>query len=332
MRILKLLYLALGAVLLAYIVAETDLREVVARIGEVGFGFLLLLAIYFAAFAIDSFTWLMTLTARPMDLVWAVRTWAVRMVGEAFNNVIPAGGFGGEPVKAMLLKRQYGVSYREGTASLILAKTINMISLCLFLVVGFGFVIASEAVSGSAKGLAAAGLAALTVGTFGMFAVQRFRISSLTGTWLSRIHFARRIDIILHHIHDMDERLVAFYTGHRGRLAWAVALAFVNWVLGAVEVYYAMSLLGHPVSWSDAWIIEAVAQMVRAGTFFIPASIGAQEGAFVVVSGMITGSPTLGFSVAVVRRLRELVWISLGFLLGAWYSARPGMLGESPPS
>ena len=72
----------------------------------------------------------------------------------------------------------------------------------------------------------------------------------------------------------------------------------------------------------DAWIIESVAQMVRTGTFFIPASIGAQEGAFMVISGAITGSPSLGLAVGIVRRLREIIWIGCGFAFGAIYSLR----------
>ena len=76
------------------------------------------------------------------------------------------------------------------------------------------------------------------------------------------------------------------------------------------------------------WIIEAVAQLVRTGTFFIPASIGAQEGAFLLVCGAITGSPTLGVSVSVVRRLREVIWIVWGFTLGSILSMKPGLVPE----
>jgi len=84
-----------------------------------------------------------------------------------------------------------------------------------------------------------------------------------------------------------------------------------------------MYFLGHPVSFVDAWIIEAVAQLVRTGTFFIPASIGAQEGAFMLVCAAMTGSPVLGVAVAVVRRIREIVWIVWGMGLGLMYTLKP---------
>jgi uncharacterized membrane protein YbhN (UPF0104 family) len=167
------------------------------------------------------------------------------------------------------------------------------------------------------------GLVILGVAVMLFYIVQRFGVTELSGRWLSRWRFAKRIDNVLHHVHDMDDRLIGFYTKARGRFAAALALAFVNWLLGVVEVYVALVFLGHPVSWSDAWIIEASAQLVRTGAFFIPAAIGAQEGAFLLVCGAITGSPALGFSVSVVRRLREIIWIVWGFALGSLLSLKP---------
>ena len=67
-------------------------------------------------------------------------------------------------------------------------------------------------------------------------------------------------------------------------------------------------------------MIEAIAQMVRAGTFLIPASIGAQEGAFMLVYTVITGSPALGIAVAMTRRFREVLWLVWGASVGLRFS------------
>jgi glycosyltransferase 2 family protein len=327
-RALKALYLLLGIGLLALVIAEIDVAEVAAQVARIGFGFLVILAIYLVAFAIDSVTWQMAIPSVPLNGLWAYRVWKLRMVGEAFNTVMPGGGMGGEPVKAVLLKKHYGIGFREGTASLILAKTINMLALVAFLVVGFALMIGGTSLPASYETVAAAGLVGLGIAVTLFFVIQRFGVTSLTGKWLSRWRFTRRIEHVLHHIHDMDQRLIEFYTKARGRFAAALALAFVNWLLGVVEVYYALLLLGHPVSWADAWIVEAAAQLVRTGAFFIPAAIGAQEGTFLLVCGAITGSPTLGVSVAIIRRLREIIWIIWGFALGSLYSMKPGLNPE----
>ncbi|MBL4689892.1 MAG: flippase-like domain-containing protein [Rhodospirillales bacterium] len=322
MRFLKAFYLLLGVVLLGFVVAEIDLAEVIVHVAKVGYGILVLVGIYFVAFAIDSVTWQMTIRGVPLDLRWAYRVWKLRMVGESFNAVIPAGGMGGEPVKASLMKTHYGINYREGAASLILAKTINMIALVLFLIGGFALMIEGRTLPKVYEYVAGAGLLAFTLGVFLFFVIQRLSVTSLTGTWISRWRIGRRVEDILHHIHDMDERLVHFYTLAKGRFAGALFLALVNWMLGVVEIYYALVFLDRPITWAEAWIIEAVAQMVRTGAFFIPAAIGVQEGAFLLVCGAITGSAPIGVAVSVIRRIREVIWIIWGFAVGALFSLR----------
>jgi len=322
MRFLNLFYLGLGVLLLGAVVAEIDLAEVGVQVAKVGYGILVLVGIYFVAFAIDSFSWQMTIRGIPLNGLWAHRIWKLRMVGESFNSVIPAGGMGGEPVKAAMLKTHYGINLRDGAASLILAKTINMIALVIFLIGGFVLMIEGHALPRLYEYIAGAGLLALAVGVFLFFVIQRLSITSLTGTWLSQWRIGWRIESVLHHIHDMDERLVEFYTQTRGRFAGALFLALANWMLGVVEIYYALVFLGNSVTWAEAWVIEAVAQMVRTGAFFIPAAIGVQEGAFLLVCGAITGSAPIGVAVSVIRRIREVIWIIWGFAIGALFSIK----------
>ena len=332
MRYLKLLYLLVGVGLLFVVLSEIDLNEVWTRTLQVGWGVVVILMLYFCSFLIDSFTWQMALTTIPLNGTWLYRVWKMRMVGEVFNLVIPAAGMGGEPVKAVLLKRYYAVGYREGAASLILAKTINLIGLVVFLSVGFAFMLATPAIPDSYRMTAGAGLIGLTIAIALFFGVQRLRLSSAAGSWLSQWRVARRLDRALHHIRDVDEQLVRFYTRYRGRFAGAVALGLVNWIIGVFEIYYTMIFLGHPVSLTEAWIIESVAQLVRAGTFFIPASIGAQEGAFVLVCSVVTGSPALGVAVSLVRRFREVVWLVWGALLALRFSLTPPVTEETGAS
>ena len=134
---------------------------------------------------------------------------------------------------------------------------------------------------------------------------------------------------LLHHLEAIDEGFARFYTQHRDRLVGSLLLSIVQWLLGAIEVYFMLYSLGHPVTLAEAWIIEAVAQLVRAATFFIPANIGAMEGGFVVICAALTGSPALGVATVAVRRLRELVWIVWGFGAG-WRDLAPLREGGIP--
>lgn len=314
-RWLKIGFLLAGLGLLAVIVSDTDLAEVGRLVAAVGWGMTAVLTVYFVAFLVDTASWQLALPAAPFDGRWLGRLWVVRMIGEAFNNTIPAGSFGGEPLKAMLLKQRYGISYREATASLILTRTVNLIALVLFLTVGFALIVADPRLAPGYRAIAATGLAVFSVCILGFFMVQRLRLSSMVVGWIMHRPQQRRIAGVLAHIEDIDARFVEFYAGNHGRFAAATLLALANWMLGVVELWLVFEFLERPISFAEAWMIEAAAQLVRTGTFFIPASIGAQEGAFVVMCAAISGSPTLGIAVALVRRLREILWIGCGFAL-----------------
>ncbi len=319
MRYLKYFFLLIGLALLAVVVSEIEIAQVIKRVSQVGWGITVILGLYLLAFVIDSFTWQMALTAVPLNLAWLYRIWKMRMVGEVFNSILPLANMGGEPVKAVLLKKYYGIGYREGTTSLLIGKTINMLALVIFLALGFALMWASPVLPASYKIIAGLGLFALGLGTALFFFIQRLKVSTITGTWISRWRFTRGIEKVMHLVRDVDERLVRFYIHHLRRFSWAVFLALVNWLIGVLEIYATMFFLGHPVSLTDAWIIEAAAQLVRTGTFFIPASIGAQEGAFLLVCSAMTGSSVLGVAVALVRRFREILWILWGLLLGSMF-------------
>jgi uncharacterized membrane protein YbhN (UPF0104 family) len=117
-----------------------------------------------------------------------------------------------------------------------------------------------------------------------------------------------------------------FYSGHRLRLLWSLVFAMGNWVLGAVEVYLIMTLLGFPLSFAEVWMIECMVQLVRTIAFFIPAGLGAQEGAFLVAVGALTGVPSAGVATALVRRFRDVLWIALSLAVAAAYAVTPGAL------
>ncbi len=330
MRYLKFLFVLIGVALFGVIIAETDLAEAMARLAQIGWGMAVVLALYLGTFSIDSLTWLITLGTTPITPQWFRRVWKVRLVGEAFNMTVPAAGMGGEPLKAVLLKQQYGVGYRHGTASLFLSKTVNMVGLAIFLAAGFVLMLSHGALPGAYILVGGIGLAGFAAATLIFFSIQRFGLSSALAGWLSGRRVLRRLAGSLESIQAVERHFSGFYRGSRRRFAVVVSLGLLGWVVGVFEIYYALAFLGHPVSIGEAWIIEAMAQMMRAGSFFIPASIGIQDGALVLMSAAITGSPELGVAIALVRRMREIVWIAAGFALG--WAFRQSRVAESEAS
>lgn len=305
-----------GLGLLAAVLLNTDLSQVGTYLSQVGIGIVLMIAAYKLAFVLDSWAWLMTMRSLPVRVMWIFRFWMVRMVGEAVNNATPLAGMGGEPVKAAILNRTYGIGYGDSFASIVLARTTFLIGLIPFLLIGFGLLLLEPDVGKAFTWAAGAGLIGLCAGICAFFAIQRLRLTSRSGGWLARLFARPRLKALFEKVGEFEDRLIEFYTDAPGRFGATVILSFVNWALGAVEVWIAFYLLGAPITFAEAWIIEAIVQVVRVGAFFVPLAIGTQEGAFTVVVGALTGNPALGVAAAVLRRIRELAVLSAGLLMG----------------
>ena len=135
----------LGAALLGFIVYETDLSEVWVRLAQVGpWGIAGIMGVYLASFAALSTSWLLTVPSISPGPRSLFRFWKLLMVGSALDHVTPFGGLGGEPVKAIVLKRRYGVRYAEAATSLVLARTTDLMAQLVFITIGFALMLRGE--------------------------------------------------------------------------------------------------------------------------------------------------------------------------------------------
>jgi uncharacterized protein (TIRG00374 family) len=303
--------------LLLLVIQNSDADLILAKLTEIGFfSTVSVLAVYFVGFLIDTASWHLTIERLGGRFRQLYDLWKIRMVGEAFNIATPLGTMGGEPVKAALLKNVLGVAYDQGIASLVLAKTINLIALVAYLCIGYGLILLSPQFSVTFKYLAGIGLLAFSLGIMGFFCIQRFRGFSRTGSAFFRTRFGKPLHKWLEGMKSFERELLLFYSGSGGRFSRATSLAFLNWIVGTMEVFVIAVFLGSPISIWDAWILESAVQLTRAATFFIPLSLGTQEGALFMVTAAITGDGAFGVAISLVKRLREIVWIAWGFAIG----------------
>ena len=314
--LIRLLTFGVGLGLLAAVLLSADLEQVGQYLTQVGVGFVLMVAVYKLAFVLDSWAWLLTLRNLPGRLIRVFRFWMVRMVGEAVNNATPRAGMGGEPVKVAILNRVYGTGYGDGYASIVLSRTTFALGLIPFLLIGFALLLMEPGVEAGFKWAAGTGLVALSAGILAFFLIQRLKLTSRTGGWFARLTARVGMTRFFDAVADFEDRLVDFYKHAPGRFPATVVFSFINWALGAPAVWIAFYLLGYPITLADAWVIEAVVQLVRVGVFFVPLAIGTQEGAFAVVVGALTGNPSLGVAAAVLPRCREIIVIGAGLLMG----------------
>lgn len=91
------------------------------------------------------------------------------------------------------------------------------------------------------------------------------------------------------------------------RLGPSFVLHLLCWFIGAAETYVIFALLGHPVSFAAALVIDSLANAVRTFGFFVPAAAGVQEGAYIGVSALLGLPPGPAMAFSLARRARDLV-------------------------
>jgi len=334
---LMLAMVVVGAALLGVILYQADLSEAWRLLSQVGVsGMALLLSVYVVGGFGESASWLFTLPSLVPGPRWQWRFFRMWIVGMALEYVTPLASLGGEPMKAILLKRHYGVPYRDGSASLVLTRMTDLVAQVLFMAIGLGLMFRDELLPAGYRIGALAGLVIFAVAILGFFLVQTNRVFSRLRGWLERGRLGARLSeralAGLDAVHDVETQLVEFYSARRLRFALSVAVAFAGWSSGALAAWWALDLLGHPVSFSDAFVIEAFMLLVRSTLFFVPADLGTQEGALVLSVDAITGSPSAGVALAAIRRARDIVFVLVGLALGVHYSVTLRDLGEELPA
>lgn len=323
MKIFTTLALLAGVALFGWLLTETDLAAVADIVIRVGWaGAAAIVAVFAAGFGAEIVAWALIFPGRPLTAPWFGALWLVNMVGEAFNVVLPFGSLGGEPFKALLLKRHYRIPYPESSSTLFLMQTILAMAEAPFALIGVILAVRLPMLSPELKTIMVIAALVLTV-------LMALTLLALHKRWLGdfnrEVEASRWGEKLSHVVAGMDEaeeQMFAFVRRNPMRFAASLGLFFLNWVAGAVEVWVIMILMGHPLSFGDCWIMEAAVVLVRSATFFIPANLGSFEAATVFVTVPFTGSADIGLALALIRRARELFWSALGLAIGGWYNLR----------
>ena len=147
------------------------------------------------------------------------------------------------------------------------------------------------------------------------FIVQRYKLTSKLHN-IFKNKLSKKFNTFFKNLQEMEHKIAEFYKKTKKDFFKILFLNLCNWFFGAFELYTIFFLLNQKISFLEAVAIETLVQLVRAMLFFIPSNLGTQEGVFVLAINVLKDSTPLGLAVAVIRRLREVIWISIGLILG----------------
>lgn len=316
MKWLKWVGWPLGIAVLIALVLHEGWHDVPRVIERAGFALLWLVPFHALPLLLDACAWRALLGARaPLMFLWWVAT-----VREALSRLLPVAGVGGEIVGIRLARWRVPDASRV-SASVIVEVLVTIGVQYAFAALGLVLIVASSHSGGAAKTIGLALLLSLPVPVIVMILLRRGGIFHAIERWAGRLLGdahpllqgidGKRLDA------DIDALMC-----RAGLLLRAFAWQFAGYALGAFETYWALALLGFPVSIGGALAIEALTQAVRHAAFIVPAGLGVQEAAVVLLAQLFGVGHETALSLALVKRMREILFGALALASWQWIEMR----------
>ncbi|MBI1883824.1 MAG: flippase-like domain-containing protein [Chlamydiae bacterium] len=317
----KKLLLLLGVGLFIYLTTSVGWRPIVDEIHKLKWNFIPLFLIYAFICTLDSLGWRFGFKAGACRVGLFQLFW-IRVAGEAVNNTTPTGYVGGEPVKAMLLKR-HGIPMTEGLASLVVAKTTLTLSQILFVFIGLGLAFARLEISATVRFVLLTAMIVLTLLVSLFLFFQGRGLFSWIAKTLIRFKIAHHFLIrIMEKILELESHIETFYKASKKRFLLSFFFHFLGWLAGILEIYFILRCLHLPLGVWDAFVIEALHQLIRGLAFMVPGNLGTQEGGNLFIFRLFNLGSVWGLTVSLIRRIREIFWSGLGWMLLAFWGRK----------
>lgn len=291
------LLLLAGLSLCAVIVAWQGVAAVAAALAHAGWGLVLLPLVYLVPMTAHALAWRALFTRRPPFATLLHARW----IGESVNNLLPVARIGGEIARARLVVLR-GWSAAAAGATVVVDLTLAVAAQMLFTLatVAMFVVHVGEHAIGEAVTTGVA-VVMLLVGAFyllqrrGMFAPLARRLAGTGALGETLMGGAEALD-----------RDIAELYRRAGALAQAFGWRLSGWVLGTIETWLALYLLGAPVTVYEALMLEGLWAAARGAGFAIPGGLGVQEGGLVLFGGLLGLAGELALGLSFAKRAREL--------------------------
>lgn len=309
MKFLTSLIGLLGLGMAVFLIIHEGPALIFQTFATAGWGVVMVSFSHFPHMALAGRGW-QVLWAKPRQPRLSLFIW-VLWIREAVNALLPVARIGGE-VAALSILRRHHMPLASAVGSLVVETTLSVLSTFAFVLLGVFLL--SLSVPGYGQWLQwAIGLFVAMMALGGLLALQRAgafqlasRVINFVGgdKWQHLIEGGARLD-----------RAVRAFYGRPWRVLRCFLWSFASWWIGALEIWLAMRFLHHPMPFTDAIVLEAMIHATGSAAFFVPASLGVQEGTFLFFGQMLGIPSNVCLALALVRRCRDVLVMAPGLIL-----------------
>jgi putative membrane protein len=318
--------LSLGVLLFIGLLASLGLPAVVATLALAGWGLLLVALFHLVPLALDAVA-IRVLFAGETERGSMRDALLARWAGESANSLMPAGQIGGPVLMARHLAQQ-GMALQDAAAAITVSTTLQTFAQIAFALLGVILLGAHAGVMSEhalrTSSLIASGVLAVQVG--GFYLLQRRGLFGKLMRAATRFSGTRDWSQWMSHAESIDFAVEATYR-RGGPVAMSFLLSLVGWLVGTGEVFLILELLGRPVTWVDALLLESLGQAIRGAAFAIPGALGVQEGGYLLLAPLAGLPPDTALALSLAKRAREILLGLPGLLYlhfcGRTAAARP---------
>ena len=268
MKIASYIGLVVGLVIMAGLIAWQGVMEIADVLIDSGWVLLWVPVIWVPSVLMNSRCW--QLLFAPGFGPTFRQAFFAQWMGRAVNTLLPVASVGGEAVKARMLIL-WGIDAAHASASAVVDKTIQALTIILWGAAGT-ILLAYLALDESAH-------------------------------WITKSDF---FGDLVETAGAVDQTVRDLYR-MRGRVAVATLWRLVALVSQTGEVWLAAYLLGYPISIVEALLLKSLSSTLSDFAFVVPNSYGVQEGAFVILGGLIGLAPEVSLAISLAIRIRELL-------------------------
>jgi hypothetical protein len=320
-KIVRNLFFLLGGVALGVLIYKTGFNNILDNIKQTGWWFVPIIGMWVIVYLANTYSFYIILNDGSEDAkqVGFLQLFQLFVSGFAITYITPLGMIGGEPYKVLELRKLVGI--QKATSTVLLSTMMRLVSHFIFWMGSIPLLLFFVPVlSGFMEWLIT------LVSVFSvLFLFWAFRVYTKGGVertirkCVGLPFMGRRARAFYRHNREkliqMDGLIADLYKNRKKDFVSSLGLELFARFFMCVEVILIMQAIGSPVSLGQGVLIESVQSLVSNLFFFMPMQMGAREGGFVLVYGILSLPAAYGVFVSLCKRIRELFWTMIGLLL-----------------
>ena len=314
-----------GLLVLIVMVTQLDFREVWAGVKHAGYWFLNALLLWAFLYIFNTATWYIIIDSIGNEQGVCRKCkvgfwWLYKITVSAFalNYATPGGLMGGEPYRIMSLSPKIGT--KRASSSVILFVMTHIYSHFWFWLLSVPLYILTQKMTPLTYVILPI-IAAISLLVIWFFQIGYRRGIAVTGmNILSHFPMVKRwaAPFVEHNkdkLAEVDAQIAALHNQNPRTYVAAVALEFLCRFFSTFEIYFILLVIMPEVTIPQCVLIYAFTTLFANILFFMPLQLGGREGGFLMSTEGLSMTARAGIFVALLVRVRELIWTAIGLLL-----------------